>query len=146
MPILNIRKLLTDSAELSALHKNTRRLLMLQKAYVDFTPVELASASRVGYRRADTLYLLADNAAVAAKLKQLLPRLLPKFQKLEPQVTVIRVELQVKTRGGAPAGRSRDAALSLENIKHFEDLAKQVSDPRLRSALAGFGKKRVKPD
>jgi len=100
MPLRDIRHLIGASSELEAVRKNAQRQAALQRAYQDYCDstatglAYLTKASRVGYIKAGTLYLLADQAAVAAKLRQLLPRLLPVLSKLDAEVTGIKVVLQ----------------------------------------------------
>lgn len=147
MPLRNIRNLLSASGELAALREKTQRLLALQRAYVDCTPVELAEltqASRVGYLRAGTLYLLADNATVAAKLRQLLPRLLPVFRKLEPEVTGIRVDVQPRSPPAAPTPKSEEKSQSIDLIDKLISMPNSIRDPALKSAIAHLIQHRIK--
>ena len=147
MPLRDMRHLIDATAELQSVRKQAQKQAVLQQAFVDYTPVELAflsQASRVGYIKAGTLYLLADHAAVAAKLRQLLPRLLPVFRKLEPQVTGIKVELQVK---GAPDGSARATQkkdLPSDSIEYFDKLSQSVSNQELKSAITNLVQKRRK--
>ena len=146
MPLRNIRNLL-GAAELAAVREKTQRLLALQRAYVDCTPVELADmikASRVGYLKAGTLYLLADNTAVAAKLRQLLPRLLPVFQKLEAEVTGIRVDVQPKSPPASPSPSANNSSLPIDYIEQLEVSAKTISSPGLKLAVTNLLRNRAK--
>jgi hypothetical protein len=149
MPLRKIRQLIGASAELNAVRNQALRQAALQKAYVDYTPVDLAEltrASRVGYIKAGTLYLLADHAAVAAKLRQLLPRLLPHFSKLEPQVTGIKVEVQVKNPPQQLRTNLKKNLLPLDSIEYFEKLSETVRDPALKSAITNLIRRRPKTD
>lgn len=147
MPLRDIRNLLSASGELAALRDKTQRLVALQRAYVDCTPVELAEliqASRVGYFQAGTLYLLADNTSVAAKLRQLLPRLLPLFQKLEPQVTGIRVDVQPKSPAAASSTRTKKGTLPVDYIEKYNVIAEKIVDPNLKLAVTNLMRNRAK--
>ena len=147
MPLRDIRNLLGASGELAALRDKTQRLLALQRAYVDCAPVELAKltkASRVGYLKAGTLYLLADNTTVAAKLRQLLPRLLPIFRKLEAEVTGIRVDVQPKSPLNPPPKRLKKVYLSVDYIDKFEDVSKTIVNPDLKLAVINLVRHRAK--
>jgi hypothetical protein len=146
MPLRDIRNLLGASSELAALREKTQRLLALQRAYVDCTPVELAElakASRVGYLKAGTLYLLADNATVAAKLRQLLPRLLPVFRKIEAEVTGIRVDVQPKSPAAAAPPHTRKNELPVDYIEKIENISKTISDPHLKLAVTKLMRNRA---
>jgi hypothetical protein len=147
MPLRDIRNLLGASSELAALREKTQRLQALQRAYVDATPVELAEltkASRVGYLKAGTLYLLADNATVAAKLRQLLPRLLPLFRKLEAEVTGIHVDVQPKSPPVAPLAGVKNGMLPIDYIEKLDDAAKTITSPDLKLAVTNLLRHRGK--
>ncbi|MEQ1773250.1 MAG: DciA family protein [Burkholderiales bacterium] len=147
MPLRDIRNLLGASSELAALREKTQRLLALQRAYVDCTPVELADlikASRVGYLKAGTLYLLADSATVAAKLRQLLPRLLPVFRKLEAEVTGIHVDVQPKSPANSPATSLKEDELPIDYIEQLDGIAKTISNPDLKLAVTNLMRNRVR--
>jgi hypothetical protein len=137
MATQKIRSLLA-SDELRALSGKARRLAELQQMYIETAPPPLAQASRVGNWRAGTLFLLADNASVAAKLRQLAPRLLVKIRKREPEITVIRVEVQVgrwlKPTETAPL----KLALPPETIENFRRLSERIPHSPLRTALAAL--------
>jgi hypothetical protein len=147
MPLRDIRQLIGASAELETLRKKAQRLTALQQAYVDDTPVELAGltqASRVGYIKAGTLYLWVDHAAVAAKLRQLLPRLLPLFSKLDAEITGIKVVLQVKSPPQKPQGHGQKNQLPVDSIEQFEQLSHKVKNAELKSAITNLVRKRSK--
>ena len=148
MPLRDIRHLIGASGELEALRKKAQRQAALQRAYVDYTPVEFADltrASRVGYIKAGTLYLLADHAAVAAKLRHLLPRLLPLFSKLEGEITGIKVQVQVKAPAQVLRVNLKKNVLPIEFIKNFDKLSHTVSNPELKLAITNLVQKRSKP-
>lgn len=115
-----------------------RRLTELQQVFFDSAPPLLARASRVKNYRAGTLFLLADNAAVAAKLKQLAPRLLVNIQKREAEVTGIRVEVQVKESECETPGKLKNSSLTIDSIEHFRKLSEAVPDSPLKSALTNL--------
>lgn len=141
MPLRDIRNLLSASGELAALREKTQRLLALQRAYIDCTPVELAEltkASRVGYLKAGTLHLLADNTTVAAKLRQLLPRLLPVFRKIDAEVTGIHVDVQPKSPTATPSTNIKKDELSIDYIEKIENLSKTISNPELKLAVTNL--------
>ncbi|MGH8710041.1 MAG: hypothetical protein ACREVA_01790, partial [Burkholderiales bacterium] len=79
--------------------------------------------------------LFADNGAVAAKLKQLTPSLLVKFQKRGYEVTAIRVEVQPPPRQAPPRKKIR---LSGKAADHLQELAERLPVSPLRAALEGL--------
>ena len=138
MPLQKIGTLLGNTPELKALSVRARRMRELQTLYLRSAPLELASSSRVKNYRAGTLLIGADNAAVAAKLKQLAPSLLASIRKSEGEITGIRIEVQVS---GAPSGRRKKSdktPLSADAIEKFEALAKRVPAGGLKSALGNL--------
>jgi hypothetical protein len=146
MPLRDIRTLIGATGELASLRDQARRQAALQQAFVDYTPVELADitkASRVGYIKAGTLYLLADNATVAAKLRQLLPRLLPVFRKQEAEITAIKVEVQVRDYPRASISHDTENSLPIDSIDKFRDLADSVRDKHLKFAITNLVRKRT---
>jgi hypothetical protein len=138
MPVQRIGSLLGTSGELQALSGKVRRLMELQRAFSAIAPPELAAASRVKYCRTGTLFVVADNPAVAAKLRQLAPRLLLLLQKLEAQVTGIHIGVQVKIPDKPAATGGEKTALPVETIKVFEKLAERVPDSALKLALTNL--------
>jgi hypothetical protein len=145
MPLRDIQTLIGATGELASVRKQAQRLATLQQAFVDHTPVELAhvtKTSRVGYSKAGTLYLLAEHAAVAAKLRQLLPRLLPVFRKLDAEITAIKIEVQVKGHARAAALKPKNLSLPIDSIEKFRDLAGSVRDQDLKLAITNLVRKR----
>ena len=124
-----------------------RRVRELQTLYFESAPRELAQASRVRSLRAGTLVIGADNAAVAAKLRQLAPRILAKFRKTEGQITKIRIEVQVAGNGGEVVERPAKKPLTPQAADRFAELSRNVADDGLKAALSrlardcGFGGK-----
>ena len=95
----------------------------------------VAGSSRVKSYRAGTLVVCAENAAVAAKLKQLAPRLVALIRQTEAEITKVRIEVQVGGHAGERIYKSVKSALTPDTIRRFDALAAQVSDSGLRSAL-----------
>lgn len=126
------------SGELRMLADKARRLTELQQVFFDSAPPLLAQASRVKNYRAGTLFLLADNAAVATKLKQLAPRLLVNIQKREAEVTGIRVEVQVKGSACETPSKLKNSSLTVDSIEYFRKLSEAVPDSPLKSALTNL--------
>lgn len=145
MPLHSIGKLITASGELKTLYGKTQRLLRLQQVFSDSTPSALAQASRVKSYRAGTLYILADNAAIAAKLRQLIPRLLVIIQKQEPQITGIQVAVQVTKSQDKSAKPPNKGGLSSDSIDKFRLLSEQTPDSPLKSALTNLVRRHSRP-
>ena len=131
-----IGELLAGSGQLKTLSREAQRLAELERLIFEAAPRALSEATRVGNLRAGTLVLLADNTAVAAKLRQLLPRLLVCVRKRDPEVSGIRVEVQPAGRQKRGAGAAKKQRLSTDTIKNFENLAERLHDSPLKTAVA----------
>ena len=136
MPVQKIGDVIARSGGLEALARHARRLSDLQLLLLEATPSELAAATRVTDLKAGTLVVLADNPAVAAKLRQLAPRLLKHVQKQQPQITGIRVGVQVKTHKINDEHEFTKRPLPPEAIKDLGELAEALPPSSLKSALA----------
>lgn len=119
----------------------SRHTRELQRIFFDSAPRPLAQATRVRMLKDGTLYLSAENAAIAAKLRQLAPRLLITIRERVPEVTVIRVEAQVATAGSKPPTNVKKEPLSVETIDNFEKAAAAMPDSGLKSALATLARR-----
>jgi hypothetical protein len=126
------------SGELQTFSRKAQRLADLQRVFLESAPPSLAAASRVKNHRAGTLFLLADNAAVATKLKQLAPRLLINLQKRVPEITGIRVEVQVKEPPIKLRTGITKRPLTAETIENFRKLSDALPASPLKSALTGL--------
>lgn len=84
-----------DSADgLARLSAHAERLVKLQRIFLEIAPDFLATSSRVANYRLGKIVIHADNGAVAAKLKQLLPSLADKFFEKGAEITEIQVKVQ----------------------------------------------------
>lgn len=142
MPTRKLSALLSNTAGLSALTRTSQRISALQRLYAVCTPPDLAQVSRVVYEHDGLLVIAADNGAIAAKLRQMTPRLLKNLQKQRAEVTGIRVQVQVTKATPATATGADRPTLPIDLIDYFDDLSKQVKDPGLSAALARFAVRR----
>ena len=126
---------LNSSDRLRSLAHAARRIAELQQVFLNIAPRPLAQACCVKQLRAGTLFLLAENAAIAAKLKQLAPRLLTAYQKQGVEVTSIRIEVQVRETSPHSSTERAPKHLSAESIEHLERLAARLDDSPLKRAL-----------
>jgi|SRR5688572_10800302 hypothetical protein len=130
-----IGELLAESGQLKTLAREARRLAELERLIFEAAPSALAEAIRIKKLRAGTLVFLADNAAVAAKLKQLAPRLLACVRKMDPEVNGIRVQVQPAQRQKRAPRNLRKSSLGLDAIGKFQNLADGLHESPLKSAL-----------
>ncbi len=142
MPTRKLSALIGNTSGLSALNRTMQRIAALQRLYEVCAPPELISASRVVGDRDGTLMIAADNGAIAAKLRQLAPRLLKNLQKQWGEVTGIHIQVQVLQAAPRPRPAPEKEPLSIDSIENFEKLSQRVKDPGLSSALARFAARR----
>jgi hypothetical protein len=144
MPILKIGELLGRSDELKAVTARTRKLGQLQKLYDECAPEGLGASTRVKSCRDGILFVAANNASAAAKLRHLAPRILAAIQAREPDIRELRVSVQVS---GRAAGRAapRKPPVPADALRQLEALSKQVADENLGSALARLVRHQRKP-
>ena len=138
MPTNKIGQFLTASAELKALSDKAQRLLQLQNTFFDSAPPLLAQACRVKNFREGVLFIVAENTAVAAKLRQLTPRLLSNIRKQEPQITGIQVTVQVtgsRNEMGRPPQKNE---ISVDSIDKLRNLSERIPASPLKSALTNL--------
>jgi hypothetical protein len=138
VPVQKIGDVIANSGGLSALDRQARELSGLQVLLCDVLPPALAAASRVSGLRAGLLRVSAENAAVAAKLRQFTPRLLVQLRRLGLEVTGIRVEVQVKVNEIKAKHDFAKAPLPPDAIRKFEELADPLRDSPLKQALTRF--------
>ena len=135
MPVQRIGDVIASSGDLKSLARQAQRLRDLEQLLFESTPVALARASRVANLKAGTLVVLADNSAVAAKLRQLAPSLLLHLNKRGFEVTVLRVEVQVKAHKIKAEDDVTARALPPDAIEDFARLSRALPDSPLRTAV-----------
>ena len=82
------------AADQQGLFAQANQLTLMQQTFVEIAPPQLAGHSTLGWFSEGNLTLYASSGAIAAKLKQISPSLLLKFQKKGYEVTAIRVAVQ----------------------------------------------------
>lgn len=145
MSARKLSALIGNSTDFSALKQATQRVLALQRLYSACAPPELVQHSRVIKADGNLLVLAADNGAVAAKLRQITPRLLKNLQKQAAEVTVLQVRVQVVNQEPNAQLIIKKSPLPIDLIDNFENLSSQVRDPGLKAALARFASRRRRP-
>jgi len=136
VPVQKIGDVIATSGHLDAIARQAQRLRDLQQLLFASIPPALAAASRVGNLNSGTLIVLADNAAVAAKLRQLAPRLLLHLRNSPFEVTGIRVEVQVNPHKIKAEDEFTKRPLPPDAIQEFAKLSDALPPSALRSALA----------
>ena len=140
----SINALLRENETLLPFHQRLRQLSRLQKTFVDALPPGMNDSCRIATVEGSTLIIATANGAVAAKLKQMLPRLLEKFREIKTQyqeVTGFSVIVQpeffvaeTRPRAGPPR-----EPIPMDKLA---ELAESLGDSPLKSTLEAITIKR----
>lgn len=112
MAARSLHRLLGDAPDLARLADHAATLGRLQEVYAACVPTYLVETSRVANFKLETLVVHADNASVAAKLKQLEPRMRAEFARLGYPVAVLQFKIQPRRPEPLRMSSGRDAHLS----------------------------------
>ena len=135
-----IADFLRDDAKVGALLPAAARLVELQRDCAALLP-QLFTNCTVSQAEAGNLTIAVPNSAVAAKLKQQLPKLQESLQKQGWQVSAIRIKVQARNIIDRPASEKqlvmpRRALSALSELQHALD-----DEPRnqgLKDALSNL--------
>ncbi len=139
-----VSALIRENEDVRPVHARLTQVSRLQQSFADALPPGLSQSCRVATVEGSTLVIAVANGAVAAKLKQMLPRLLEKFRenkKQEQQVTSISLLVQpdyFHTPLPAESGPPR-AAMSSEKLT---ELAESLGDSPLKATIERIRKGR----
>ncbi len=133
-----INAILKNSA-LSKLADKANELTSIQKIWNEIVPAPLRPHAQAGNIQHKRLTVHADNGAIAAKIKLLLPSLLTKLQKQGLEITSIRVQVDIQFKEEKAAKPSRH--LSTNASKSIQNLADQLEGSELGDVLARLSKR-----
>ncbi len=125
---------LSDAPGLRALAVRLEHIRDIQRLYRSITPGYLSNSSRIGDVNDNTIFIIAFNGTAAARLKQQLPSLLARIQEHEPEISAVRVEVQIEKLYTAPqqeAGRN----LSSAAVSSLQQLAHDLRESPLQRAI-----------
>jgi hypothetical protein len=128
-----IGSVLRSLRDLEAILVRAKQLAALEQAYAAAVPAQLARRSRVAYERAGTLVVVADTSAVAAKLRQLAPRIVMEIVKSAAEITSMRVEVQIVQR--STERREPRPEIGSHALASLRELRDSLPDSPLREAL-----------
>jgi hypothetical protein len=139
-----INALIRDNEAIAPIHDRLQRVSRLQHTFADALPPGLNVSCRVAAVEGSTLIIAAANGAVAAKLKQMLPRLLEKFRqnkKQEQEVTAISVLVQPDYFQPEVAPRTGPSREPMPTAMVTE-LAESLEESPLKTAMEQIRKRR----
>lgn len=135
-----INALFKENAELATLSGRADSLSVSQKIWQSIVPDPLNRFTQAGNIKHKRLTVYADNGAIAAKVKLLLPSLLKKLQNQGLELTSIRVQVQVKS---TPRKREKTPrSISPLASSQLNDLAEQLRGSPLGEALTRLSRRR----
>jgi hypothetical protein len=142
VPSHKIGDLIANSGSLRTLARDAQRLKDFEHLLFEALPPSLASASRVSNLKAGTLVVSTDNSAIAAKFRQLAPRLVSHLRKSGIEITGIQVDVQVKPRKIKAEEHVTPRGLPPEAIQEFSRLEQRLRASPLKAALARLAARR----
>jgi len=130
--------LIESLPELQALNREIRQLSALQSVLAEVLPGNLATSARVALVKAGELILFADNGAVAAKLRQMAPRILIFLRQRGYEITGIHLQVQVRIRDNPLP--QKQISLSSEARSAIDLLSEGLKTSPLKTALKRLGR------
>lgn len=141
MPARKLSDILSTADELGSIADASRRVARMQRVYLEAVPRDLSNSSRIGWARGAVLTVIADNGAVAAKLRQLGPRILRHLRQSGFEFNSMRIDVQVGQNAVTPA-YSPHKALSKNALSAIQDALGRLDDSPLKSALTRLSRRR----
>lgn len=136
----SIAAVLDSAPELERFMPLVDRLVALRAAVRDVMPRELGDCASVVAVKQDTVSILADNSAVAAKLRMFEPTLIRACQRVMPQLAAVRVRVRSTA---TPTGRRapKHATLNAAPAAALAALAESLPPSPLQDAVASLSRK-----
>jgi hypothetical protein len=134
---------LRSDDKLGSLLPTVEQVVQLQAACEQQLP-SLFNSCQVMQLREGTLHISAPNAALATRLRQVLPKLQQGLREKGWGVEQIRLKVQLMPTQPAPAPASEPRVLSSSAIASFASLASQIEESPLRDALQNLLKHQSK--
>lgn len=129
-----IREFLQDNNGIAALLPAAERLAALQKDCAVALPAMFDACALIQFTSSQ-LTLSAPNAAIAAKLKQHIPRMQEFLTSRGWQVIAVRIKVQVNRPAASQAPPPRSLSLPASAIAAFSELEASLAQERQDTAL-----------
>ena len=125
---------LLKQPELNELNQRTLEAQASQKIWAEIAPDGLAKHSHISSIKNQQFTVYANNNAVAAKIKLLIPSLLIQLKKQGYEVTAIRIKVQAKSKPQVTPKSTK--SLSEEAVNQLQKLELQLSGTTLGESLS----------
>ena len=141
MPARKVGDILGATDELGSIAVASRRVAQMQRVYLEAVPRDLSNSSRIGWARGAVLTVCADNGAVAAKLRQLGPRILNRLRQSGFEFNAMRIDVQVGNSARSTL-YSPHKSLSKNALSAIENTLTRIEDSPLKNALTRLARRR----
>ena len=132
------------AADQQGLIAQASELALIQRALTEIIPPRLSIYCTVGRISKGNLTLYTTNGAIAAKLKQISPSLLLKFQKKNIEVTAIRVAVQAHNPFAFVDKKiDKDLTIGPLGLNNLSQLAAGLPPSPLKTAVESLLKKQI---
>ena len=125
---------LLKQPELNELNQRTLEAQASQKIWAEIAPDGLAKHSHISSIKNQQFTVYANNNAVAAKIKLLIPSLLIQLKKQGYEVTAIRIKVQAKSQPKVTPKPTK--SLSSEAVTQLQKLESRLSGTTLGDSLS----------
>jgi hypothetical protein len=135
----NIADFLSSNSHLLRLSAHAGKLLKLQRIFERAAPAALVPHGRVANMKLGKVVIHAANSAVAAKIRQLTPRLTESFRQSGVDVNEIQVKVQPGSARMPVRKKESPADIGSATKQGLTSLAQNLpADSPLRAALERF--------
>jgi len=133
----SIDDLLQADPGIARLATHTARLLRLQTVFAAAVPAALGRSAHIANLKQGKILIYSDNGAVAAKLRQLAPRLTDLLRSVAPEVTGIDIRVQATSGNSFHTSKRRPAGIGSQAKQGLTSLESSLpTGSRLQVALA----------
>lgn len=126
---------LKTDVSMARLAVHASHLQKLQQILEKYLPSMLARSCRVANFKLGTVIIHAENGAIAAKLRQMAPRMSAAFQREGEQVAEIRIKVQPLEISPEHKHQPQAAVLGEDSRARLDHLADTLPDGPLKAAL-----------
>lgn len=142
MPSRNVSDFIHDDSTLARLASHAGKLLKLQRIFERTMPAALVKHGRVANMKLGKVVIHASNNSVAAKIRQLTPRLTEAFRQAGVDVNEIQVKAQPGVHGTVGKASPTPAEIGTATKQGLTSLARALPDESpLRAALERFAER-----
>lgn len=134
--VKSLQDYLVSGDSMARLSAHAGRLLQLQRLFEAALPGALRPYARVANFRLGKIFIHANNGTIAAKIRQLEPRIISELSAQAVEVTQIEVRVQAPISSSAPSHHTRPTLPGTEQKQGLALLTRSLPhESNLRRAL-----------